>query len=163
MRANMTKNKKFTLIFFWAGLFFLSGLGENSPSLWARGKPPSRKARLFQVEDQALPDRLRVILKTNRPVTYRPLTFSDPDRLVIDLSPCTLDKGGSFKIKDPWFEGLNFSQFNPNTVRIIFVFSQAPTYQLSTTEGKPFQLLIDFPTMGSRIAQPIPVKEKENV
>lgn len=163
MRAKMTKNKKLTLIFFWAGLFFLSGLGENNSSLWARGKPVSQKARLFQVEDQVLPDRLRVILTTNRPVTYRPLTLSDPDRLIIDLSPCTLDKGGSFKIKDPRFEGLNFSQFNSNTVRIIFVFSQAPTYQLSTTEGKPFQLLVDFPTMGSRIAQPIPVKEKENV
>jgi type IV pilus assembly protein PilQ len=163
MRANMSKNKKLMLILFWGCLFFLSGLGENSFSLWARGKQTSPKARLIQVEDQVLLDHLRVILKTTQPVTYRSSTLSGPDRLVIDLSPCILDKEHSFKIKDPRFEGLNFSQFNSKTVRIVFALSQPQMFHISTKEGKPFQLFIDFLNLRSRIFPSIPGKDKEGV
>ncbi len=158
LRANMKKNNKRLIIFLGGILFFFFGLGENPSSLWAKEGKTTPKARLIQIEDQVLPDRLRVILKTNRPVVYRSSTMTDPPRLVVDLSPCILGSQKPFTVKDSSLVGVRFSQFNPKTVRIVFDFSQPPVYQISHKKGTPYQIIVDFPKTKPQIIPPVPQK-----
>jgi len=141
----MNKKIKRALIFFGGILFFLFGLGENQFSLGANVKKESLKARLIQIEDQTLSDRLRIILKMTRPVVYRSFTMPDPHRLVLDVSPCILVQGQTHKIKIPPVEWIRVSQFDKKTVRIIFAFSQPPRYHVETKAGSPYCLYADFP------------------
>ena len=111
-------------------------------------------ARLIQLEDQALPDKLRVLIKTSQPVSHHSFTMSYPYRLVIDLSPCILVKDSSFKIKDPSVERWRFSQFNKKTVRIVLEFTRFPVYHISF-QKKTYSLLVDFPRNKPPMAQAV--------
>src|SRR4030042_576236 len=159
----MNKKTKRLIIFLWGTLFFFLGLSGNSPSLWAKAKKASPKARLIQIEDQVMPGRLRIILKTSRPVSYRSFTLSGPNRLAIDLSPCQLTKGKTFEIKDPFIEGLRYAQFNSKTVRIVLTVNQKPTYHFSSKKGKPYQVFIDFSNIKPRTPPPIAQKSEEEI
>ncbi len=158
----MNKHRRLILTFFTGLLFFLFGAGDNGFSLWAKSKNPSPKPRLLLIEDQILPDRLRVILKTSLPVSHRSFTLAAPHRVVVDLSPCVLEKGHSFKIKDPSIQRLKFSQFNKKTVRIVFTFSQPTTYHISTKKEKGYFLFADFPKIEPLIAKPLPPKKDQD-
>jgi type IV pilus assembly protein PilQ len=158
LRANMKKNKKKHIIYLGGILLFLFGLGEYSSSLWAKEGKTSPKARLIQIEDQALPDRLRVILKIDRQVVYRASTMTNPPRLVVNLSPCILGSQKPFTVKDSSLVGVRFSQFNPKTARIVFDFSQTPVYQIFHKKGTPYQIIIDLPKAKSKEIAPVPQK-----
>jgi type IV pilus secretin PilQ/predicted competence protein len=161
LRANMKKNNK-RLIFFLGGiLFFFFGLGENPFSLWAKAVQTPPTARLLQIEDQALEDRIRVTLITDQPVVYRSFSMTDPPRLVLDLKPCVLDPEKAFTLKDPSIAGVRYSQFNSKTVRIVFDFSQPPVFQVSHKKGNPFQIFVDLPTVKPQMTQPVSKKIEE--
>ena len=151
----MNKIKKLSLFFCSGLLFFFFGLEENGSSLPAKGKTSMATARLIQLEDQALPDRLRLLIKTSQPVSHHSFTMSDPYRLVIDLSPCILEKDHSFKIKDPSIERLRFSQFNPKTVRIVLEFTRLPAYHISFQKETTYSLFVDFPRIKPPMAQAV--------
>jgi len=161
--ANMKKIKKPLMIFLWGIPLFLLGLGDNGHSLWAKTGKASPKAQLTQIEDQVFSDRLRVILKTSQPVVPRSFTMTDPHRLVVDLTSCVLVKDKSFKINDPFIEGLRVVQFNPKTVRLVFTVSQHPTVHISSKAGKPYQLFVDFPKTKPQLSQPVPQKAEEEI
>ncbi|MBI4764225.1 MAG: hypothetical protein HY787_06445 [Deltaproteobacteria bacterium] len=74
----MKKNNKRLIIFLGGILFFFFGLGENPSSLWAKAVKTIPKARLTQIDDEVLPDRIRVILKTSQPVVYPNFQMSFP-------------------------------------------------------------------------------------
>ena len=113
-------------------------------------------ARLIQLEDQALPDTLRVLIETSQPVSHHTFTMSDPYRLVIDLSPCFLARDhSSFKITDPSIEKLRFSQFNPKTVRIVLEFTRLPAYHISFQRETTYSLYVDFPRIKPPMAQAV--------
>lgn len=149
----MNKIKKLSLFFCSGLLFFFFGLGENGFSLPAKGKTALATARLIQFEDQALPDKLRVLIKTSQPVSHHSFTMSGPYRLVIDLSPCILVKDSSFEIKDPSVERWRFSQFNKKTVRIVLEFTRLPVYHISFQKEKTYSLFVDFPRIKPPMAQ----------
>ncbi len=111
------------------------------------------KARLIQLEDQTLPDRLRILIKTSQPVSHHSFTLSDPYRMVIDLSPCILMKDHSFEIKDPSVERFRFSQLNKKTVRIVLEFTRLPAYHISFQKEKTYSLFVDFPRVKPPMAQ----------
>lgn len=154
----MKNNKKRRIIYLGGILLFLFGLGENPSSLWAKEGKTAPKARLIQIEDQMLPDRLRVILKTNRPVAYRSFTMTTPPRLVLNLSPCLLGSQKPLTVKDSSLAGVRFSQFNPKTVRLVFDFFQTPVYEISHKEGTPYQIIVDFPKAKPQTISPLPPK-----
>ena len=78
LENDMDKIKKLSLFFCSGLLFFFFGLEENGSSLPAKGKTSTATARLIQLEDQALPDRLRLLIKTSQPVSHHSFTLSDP-------------------------------------------------------------------------------------
>jgi type IV pilus assembly protein PilQ len=165
-RAAMNKMYQRSLIVLGGMLFFMAGLGENHLALAAQRKPPVRTARLMHIEDQVLPDRLRVVIQTSQPVTFHHFKLTNPHRLVLDVSPCILDKERPLKIsdpKDPRLEGFKFFEFGKKMVRLEFDFAQPPLYEISTLREKPFKILVDFPKAGSPITQPVPAKDKEEV
>jgi type IV pilus assembly protein PilQ len=151
----MKKNNQRLITFLGGILFFIFGLGENPSSLWAKTVKTSPKAQLIQIEDQVLQDRIRVILKTNRTVEYQSFTMTDPPRLVLDLKPCVLGPRESFSMKDSSIAGLRFSQFNPQTVRIVFDLYQATAYHISSKKGVPYQIFVDFPMVKPQITEPV--------
>ena len=119
-------------------LLFFFGLGENPSSLWAKeGKTPP-KARLIQIEDQMLPDRLRVILKINRPVVISIFHY--------DQSPSA---GGQFKpmyfrlSKTLYREGFHSRQ------GYVFPSSIPKPFELFSTSSKPRS--IKFPIKKERL------------
>ncbi len=154
----MKNNKKRRIIYLGGVLLFFFGLGENPSSLWAKEGKITPKARLIQIEDQVLPDRLRVILKINRPVVYRSSTMTSPPRLVVNLSPCILGSQKPITVKDSSLAGVRYSQFNPKTVRIVFDFFQTPVYQISHKQGTPYQIIVDFPKAKPETISPVPHK-----
>ncbi len=151
----MNKIKKLSLFLCSGLLFFFFGLGENGFSLPAKGKTAMATARLIQFEDQALPDKLRVLIKTSQPVSHHSFTMTNPHRLVIDLIPCILVKDSSFKIKDPSVERWRFSQFNKKTVRIVLEFTRLPVYHISFQKEKTYSLFVDFPRIKPPMAQAV--------
>ncbi|MGC1402059.1 MAG: AMIN domain-containing protein, partial [Thermodesulfobacteriota bacterium] len=151
----MNKIKKLSLFFCSGLLFFFFGFGENGFSLPAKGKIAIPTARLIQLEDQALPDKLRVLIKTSQPVSHHSFTMTNPHRLVIDLSPCVLGKDQSFKIKDPSVERWRFSQFNKKTVRIVLEFTRLPVYHISFQKEKTYSLFVDFPRINPPMTQAV--------
>ena len=81
--------------------------------------------------------------------------------MVFDLKPCVLDPQKTFTIKDPSIAGVRYSQFKPNTARIVFDFSQPPVFQISHKKGAPFQIFVDFPMAKPQITQPVSKKIEE--
>jgi type II secretory pathway component GspD/PulD (secretin) len=122
---------------------------NKEPSLASLGPLPAAETlssgRLNRIEEQALGQTLRVVLKTNRSVSYKNFALKNPDRLVVDLSPCTLDLLSPPSVMDPLFEGFRFAQFNKNTVRVVFVAPKPLSCKISEQAGEPFQLFLDFP------------------
>jgi type IV pilus assembly protein PilQ len=154
----MKKDNKKLIFFLWGILFFFLGLGENPPSLWAKEVKTPLKAQLIQIEDQVLPDSSRVILKITRPVVFRSSTLLNPPRLVLDLKPCVLGSQKTFTGKDPFIAGIRFSQFNSQTVRVVFDFSQSPVYKVSHKKGNPYQVIVDFPKVKPESQPPLSKK-----
>jgi type IV pilus assembly protein PilQ len=161
LRATMKKNNRRLIIFLGGILFFFFGQGANPSSLWAKAVQKSPTARLIQIEDQVLEDRIRVTLITDQPVVYRSFTMTNPSRLVLDLKPCVLDPQKTFTVKDPSIAGVRFSQFNSKTVRIVFDFSQPPVFQVSHKKGNPFQIFVDLPMVKPPMTQPVFKKIEE--
>ena len=158
LRAHMKKNNRRLIILLGGILFFFLGLGGNPSSLWAKEGKNIPKARLIQIEDQEFPDRLQIILKIDRPVVYRSYTMTNPPRLVVNLSPCILGSLKPFTVKDSSLVGVRFSQFNPNTARIVFDFSQTPVYRISHKKGTPYQVIVDLPKAKPQTIPPVPQK-----
>ncbi|MEW6184465.1 MAG: type IV pilus secretin PilQ [Thermodesulfobacteriota bacterium] len=123
---------------------FLFAAGAVNPCFGAKAKKTDPRAELIQIEEQVLPDRLRVVLKTTQPVTFRDLTLSNPYRLVFDLSPCRLGKGKIFQVKNPPLEKIRYAMFKPDTVRVVFYTAQAQAFQTSIKKGEPFQINVDL-------------------
>jgi type IV pilus secretin PilQ/predicted competence protein len=158
----MKKNNKRLIIFLGGILFFFFGLGENPSSLWAKAVKTTPKARLIEIEDQVLPDRIRVVLKTTQPVVYPNFKMGNPPRWVFDLKPCALGSPKTFSPRDSSISGVRISQFKTNTVRIVFDFSQPPiSPQVSHKVGKPYQIIVDFPKIKPQVTQAIPEKTEE--
>jgi type IV pilus assembly protein PilQ len=164
LRAHMKKNNRRLIIFLGGILFFFLGLVENPPALWAKSAKTSPNARLMQIEDQVLPDRLRITLTTDQPVVYQSFPMNNPPRLVLDLTPCVLGPPKTFLVKDPSVAGIRHSQFKPKTVRIVFDFYQPPVFQVSHPEGNPTQIFVDLPSVKPQTSQPLPKKpENKNI
>jgi type IV pilus assembly protein PilQ len=158
----MNKKKKYLITLFSGLLFFLFGSGEKGFPLWAKGKDLSAKAKLIQVEDRSHPDRLQVIVTTNKPVKPRSFILPGPSSsLVVSLSPCLLDAKGPFSLRDPYVEQLRLVQFDPKTVRIILTLPQPIKYKITVQKGKPFKLFIDIPKI--KIQTPAPPKIEPEV
>jgi type IV pilus assembly protein PilQ len=157
----MKKNNRRLITILGGILLFIFGLGENSSFLWAKTVKTSPQARLIQMENQVLQDRIRVILKTNRTVEYRSIVMTDPPRLVLDLKPCVLGLQESFAMKDSSIAGIRFSQFNPKTVRIVFDLYQAAPYHISYKKGAPFQIFVDFPLVKPQMPEPVSKQPEE--
>ncbi len=79
------------MIFLWGILVFLFGLGNITTPLWAKTGKASPKARLIQIDDQVFPGRLRVILKTSRPVVSSILYHDRSSSLGCRLKPLCFD------------------------------------------------------------------------
>lgn len=159
----MDNNKKQILIFLGGFLFFLITLGWTDLSHGAKEIRKSPTARLNKIDSQDLPDRSRVILRTSKPITFQSSTLTEPHRLVIDLTPCLLDKKHSFEIKIPQIDRIKFSQSTKKTVRIVFIFSQPQTFHISPIEGKSSEFLIDFPKIETQISKATPPKGEEGL
>jgi type IV pilus assembly protein PilQ len=158
----MNKARKWKpIILFLGGLlyFFISGLGENGMVLGAPLKKTSPTAKLIQIEDQILPDRLQVLIQTSLPVSPKHFILANPHRLVLELNPLVLGKDHPIQIKDPLIEGLKFIQKNKKTVRLTFSFSQAPQVKIFPKKGNPTDLVIEF--LKSQPPRPLPLPQKE--
>jgi N-acetylmuramoyl-L-alanine amidase len=63
----------------------------------------------------------KVYIKSSAPAKYRTTTFSEPRRVVVDFEGATLDgKARTLTGDGKWIKSVRMSQFNPDTVRVVF-------------------------------------------
>jgi len=120
------------------------GGGKPSSLAWSLEKPATNPL-LLQIEEQELTDSIRVQIKISQPVTHRIFALSNPDRLVVDVSPCTLALEKTPDLKEPALKGLRIAQFKKNTVRVVFPYANRPPYLVTKEAGPPTLLSLDFP------------------
>ena len=155
----MSKNHRRTICFVLGMMLVCWGGWLQVPRGWTKDGAPI-PARLLQIKEHPQPESTRMILTLSQPVVPRVFPLSDPGRLVIDLSPCTLALTQTPELSDPLFKGWRYAQFKKNTVRIVLPALAQTPYKLSREGAEAFRLLLDFPRKEKPLGPPIssPVK-----
>ncbi len=99
---------------------------------------------LFQIKSESAEGKIRVILKIRHPVKHTVFSLTNPDRIVINLTPSLLKLSPIPELKTGPIQRLRCSQFNEKTVRLVLDLKLKVPYSVSTPGGDPFQLWIDL-------------------
>jgi tetratricopeptide (TPR) repeat protein len=126
------------------GLIFL-GLAGAFPGSFLRAQDPEGPlGEFFQIKSAPLGEKTRIILKAGHPVKHTAFSLINPDRIVINLTPCLLKLDHIPEIKTHMIKQLRCSQFDPKTVRLVLDLKQKVPYSVSTPKEDPSQLWIDL-------------------
>ena len=104
------------------------------PALLGAGSVAVAPARDGQVSALTLSSSggtARFAIGVTGPVTVREITYTDPDRLVLDLEGATIGDLGSYDgTARGMVRSVRYRQHAPNIVRVVVEFSQMPAYTL---------------------------------
>jgi tetratricopeptide (TPR) repeat protein len=146
------------------GLIFVGLAGAFPGTLLRAQDQETPLGEFFQIKLESLEGKTRVVLKVRHPVNHTVFSLTNPDRVVINLTPCILKLHPIPELKTGPIQRLRCSQFNEKTVRLVLDMEQKAHFSVSTPEGDPFQLWIDLPGNPKRSETPASAKiSKETV
>ncbi len=121
------------------------------------------EARVTAVEHQAAGDRMRVIVRFDRPVRFVEGTAVDPYRIFLDVQG-TRPGGalGKTVVGDPVLQSIRVAQYQPGITRVVLDVGQPASYSVSFLPDPP-QLVVEISrTAGLAqtriVAPPVPAK-----
>ncbi len=112
----------------------------------------------FQIKSESAEGKTRVVLEVRHPVRHTVFSLTNPDRIVINLTPCLLKLSPIPELNAGPIQRLRCSQFNEKTVRLVLDLKQKIPFSVSTPEGDPFQLWIDLEGIRKKNEAPAPVQ-----
>jgi tetratricopeptide (TPR) repeat protein len=141
----------------------LVGLAAGFPVSFLQGQDlEAPLGELFQIKSEYMEDKTRVILKVRHPIKHTGFSLTNPDRVVINLTPCKLKMSQFPEMKTGPIQRVRCSQFDEKTVRLVLDVKQKAPFSISTPEGDPSQLWIDL--MGDEKKNETPTQiSKKNV
>jgi tetratricopeptide (TPR) repeat protein len=143
------------------GLIFV-GLTGAFPGSFVRAQDPEAPVgELFQIKSEPLEGKTRVVLKVRHSVKHTVFNLINPDRIVINLTPCLLKLDHLPQIRTGMIQRLRCSQFDEKTVRLVLDLKQKVPFSLSTPGGDLFQLWIDLEEKAKKAVPPARIKEAE--
>lgn len=97
----------------------------------------------------------RVVIDLTEPVEFSKNRLSNPDRLYLDLMNTSIPKEikTSFPVGDGIVKTIRASQFNANTVRVVFDIEEITDFKTFIIEN-PARLVIDLYGKGKKIEKP---------
>ncbi len=111
---------------------------------------------ILQIKSESAEGKTRVVLEVRHPVKHTVFSLTNPDRIVINLTPCLLRLHPMPELNTGPVERLRCSQFNEKTVRLVLDLKQKVPFSVSTPEGDPFQLWIDLESIRKKNEAPAP-------
>ena len=106
------------------GLIFV-GLAGAFPGTVLRAQDPEAPlGEFFQIKSESAEGKTRVVLKVRHPVKHTVFSLTNPDRVVINLTPCLLKLSPIPELKTGPIQRLRCSQFNEKTVRLVLDLKQ---------------------------------------
>ncbi len=126
------------------GLIFFGLAGASPGSFLLAQDSETPIGEFFQIKAEPLGEKTRVIVKVKHSVRHTIFSLNNPDRVVINLTPCLLKLDHLPEIKIGPIQRLRCSQFDEKTVRLVFDLKQKVPYTVSIPEGELFQLWFDL-------------------
>lgn len=99
---------------------------------------------LVSIEREGPPDRPQVHFKFTRPIRHKTFTLTDPDRIVINFTPCRLKVPAVAAIRQGALVRLRCSQFTADTVRVVLDLSHKTAYSLTPPEGETSGISVEL-------------------
>ncbi len=116
---------------------------------------------IFQIKSEPLEGKTRIVLKVRQAVKHTVFSLNNPDRVVINLTPCLLKLNHLPEIRTATIRQLRCSQFDEKTVRLVLDLKQKVPYSVSTPEDDLFQLWIDLEEKVTKAGFPEPAQTEE--
>jgi tetratricopeptide (TPR) repeat protein len=117
-------------------------------------------AEFFQIKANSVEGKTRLVLKVRHPVKHTVFSLTNPDRVVINLTPCISKLNQIPGTEIGPIQRVRCSQFDEKTVRLVLDLKQLVTFTISTLEGDPFQLWIDLQEKEKRNETPAQISKK---
>ena len=140
------------------GLIFVVLAGAFPGTLLRAQDQEAPLGEFFQITSESLEGKTRVVLKVSHPVKHTVFILTNPDRVVINLTPCLLKLSPIPELKTGPIQQLRCSQFNEKTVRLVLDLNQKTPFSVSTPEGDFFQLWIDLQDNPKKTETPAPAQ-----
>jgi tetratricopeptide (TPR) repeat protein len=140
------------------------GLAGAFPGSLLRAQDPEAPVgEFFQIKSEPLEGKTRIILTVGNPVKHTVFSLINPDRIVINLTPCLLKLNQLPEIRTATIQRLRCSQFGEKTVRLVLDLKQKVPFSLSTPEGDLFHLWIDLEEKVKKAGVPEPIQTEKKV
>ncbi len=137
----------------------LVGLAGAFPGTLLRAQDQEAPlGEFFQIKSESAEGKTRVVLKVRHPVKPTVFSLANPDRVVINLTPCLLKLSPIPELKTGPIQRLRCSQFNEKTVRLVLDLKQKAPFSVSTSEGDPFELWINLEDNPKKTEAPTPAQ-----
>jgi hypothetical protein len=138
------------------GLIFVGLAGAFPGTLLRAQDQEAPLGEFFQIKSESAEGKTRVVLKVRHPVKHTVFSLTNPDRVVINLTPCLLKLSPLPELNSGPIQRVRCSQFNEKTVRLVLDLKQKAPFSVSTPEGDPFQLWIDLEDNSKKTEPPAP-------
>lgn len=135
------------------------GAGFPAAFLWGQ-EQEAPLGEFFQIKADAVEGKTRVVLKVRHPVKHTVFCLTNPDRVVINLTPCISKLNQIPGTETGPIQRVRCSQFDEKTVRLVLDLKQPVNFTISTLEGDPFQLWIDLQEKEKRNEPPAQISRK---
>ena len=78
-------------------------------------------AEITGIRDSSSDDKTRIVIDASKPVTYKKMVLSEPDRVVIDIANAWLSPklDRQLALDSPFVGNVKIAQFDPQTVRVV--------------------------------------------
>ena len=104
--------------------------------------------RVSELRYWSAPDHTRIVVDSDKPISFQTMELSEPTRLVVDLKDATAAASlRSVSIADSIVHRVRVAQFNAGTVRLVMDLVQtvqSNVFVLNSFEDKPCRLVIDL-------------------
>ncbi len=160
-------------IFFYIKRFLLAAvclLLPMSTALAAEGDFSERvsgMAEITGIRDSFDGDKTRIVIDADKPVKYKKMVLSSPDRVVVDIEKAWLspkvDK--HIHIENRFVGNVKIAQFDPNTVRVVVETKVSKNnYHVFSLEGGtvPGRIVMDFGNLTNSDGVQIDLPNKES-
>jgi tetratricopeptide (TPR) repeat protein len=138
------------------GLIFAGLTGAFPDSILQAQDSEAPVGEIFQINSEPLEGKTRIVLKVRHAVKHKVFSLINPDRVVINLTPCLLKLNHLPEIRTATIRQLRCSQFDEKTVRLVLDLKQKVPYSVSTPEDDLFQIWIDLEEKVTRAGVPEP-------
>ena len=138
------------------GLIFAGLAGAFPDSILQAQDSEAPVGEIFQINSEPLEGKTRIVLKVRHAVKHKVFSLINPDRVVINLTPCLLKLNHLPEIRTATIRQLRCSQFDEKTVRLVLDLKQKVPYSVSTPEDDLFQIWIDLEEKVTKAGVPEP-------